>query len=876
MRTSDIRKAYLAHFESKNHRIFPSAPLVPANDPSLLFTVAGMVQFKDALTGRETTSYKRAASCQVCMRAGGKHNDLDNVGYTARHHTLFEMLGNFSFGDYFKEESIVWAWDFITQVLNFDRDRIWITVHPTDKEARKLWERKIGIPTDRVVDHEDNFWEMGDTGPCGPNTEIFFDQGPTLTGGPPGTPEEDGDRYLEFWNLVFPQFDRQPDGELQPLVNFGVDTGLGLERTAALMQGVQSNYEIDIFKDLVKEVVSISPLHHELLKRNTASLHVIADHIRSCSFLIGDGVLPSNESRGYVLRRVIRRALRHGHKLGIEDPFFHRLVASLTATMGAAYPRLAAARDRISDVLEQEEVQFASTLRNGMSILEREISELTGKQIPGSVVFKLFDTYGFPADLTADIARERNLSIDANGYQELMDKQRDRARLSSQFKADDGSKLKFGTTAVFEGHENVKGEAEILNLLRMDVDDKNDNIEEVSQLDTGDRGLVVLNRTWFYGEAGGQVGDTGQLAGLGGFFAVHDTQRSDQQFVHEGVVESGTMKVGDHVTALVDENRRQDIARNHSATHLLHAALKEVLGSHVEQRGSLVEPERLRFDFSHDRPVTEEEMQRVEDLVNDQVARNTFARTVLMSYDEAIQGGAIALFGEKYDDRVRVLNFGEGFSIELCGGTHVAATGEIGMMKIVSQSGIAAGVRRVEAVTGRALQQLVRRNDELIGELCNIANVADKELVPRFRSLLEDNANLQREVDSMRRQSTRVVSEQLQDQAVTVNGVQVIAAQLLSDADGMMSTYDELKAELTNFVIALAVVTDGVVHIVCGVDRELTPTMRAGDLVKHVGEQVGARGGGRPEMARGGGGDRPELLPQALDSVSGWVAEKLS
>lgn len=873
MRTSDIRSAYLSHFESRNHRVFQSAPLVPANDPSLLFTVAGMVQFKDALTGRETTSYKRAASCQLCMRAGGKHNDLDNVGYTARHHTLFEMLGNFSFGDYFKEESIVWAWDFISEVLNFDHDRIWITVHPTDNEARELWEKKIGIPSHRVVDHEENFWEMGETGPCGPNTEIFFDQGAALIGGPPGSPEEDGDRFLEFWNLVFPQFDRQADGELLPLENFGVDTGLGLERTAALMQGVQSNYEIDIFKDLVNEVVEMSPMRGDELNRNKPSLYVIADHIRSCSFLIGDGVLPSNETRGYVLRRVVRRALRHGLKLGIEEPFFHRLVAPLAMTMGDAYPRIVDARNRIVDALEQEEVQFAGTLRNGMAILEREIADLSGDQIPGAVVFKLYDTYGFPVDLTADIARERNLSIDESGYEALMDLQRDRARATGQFKADEDSSLNLDTVAIFEGYENVEGKAEVLNLLRVSGEDQ---IEEVKELDNGDQGLIVLNRTCFYGEAGGQVGDSGKIESSQGSFAVRDTQCSGRQFVHKGVVESGTLKVGDQVTTSIDVARRQDIARNHSATHLLHAALKEVLGSHVEQRGSLVAPDRLRFDFSHDRPVTVAELERIENLVNNQIAQNTRRRIAMMSYAQAIEGGAIALFGEKYDEQVRVLNFGNGFSIELCGGTHVPATGEIGMMKIVAQSGIAAGIRRVEAVTGRGLQRLVRRNDELISELCDVANATDQELVARVQSLMDDKAKLQKEVESLRMKDAKDESEQLHDAAVTVNGVQVVAAELASDADSMMSTYDELRSKMANYVIVLAVVTDGVVHIVCGVAKELTSTLRAGDLVKHVGEQVGARGGGRPDMARGGGGDRPEMLPKALESVTAWVEEKLS
>ena len=873
MQTSDIRRAYLAHFESQNHRIFPSAPLVPANDPSLLFTVAGMVQFKDALTGRETTDYKRAASCQLCVRAGGKHNDLDNVGYTARHHTLFEMLGNFSFGDYFKEESIVWAWDFVTNVLQFDRDRIWITVHPTDDEARQLWIKKIGIAADRVVDHEENFWEMGDTGPCGPNTELFYDQGSAVTGGPPGTPDEDGDRYLEFWNLVFPQFDRQPDGELLPLKNFGVDTGLGLERTAALVQGVLSDYETDVFQDLVRSAAELAPIGGDDLARNKPSLHVIADHIRSCSFLIGDGVIPSNEGRGYVLRRVIRRAIRHGNKLGIEEPFFHRLVQPLAATMGDAYPRIAEAQKRIASVLEQEEEQFAGTLRNGMAILESEIEDLAAKQLPGDLVFKLYDTYGFPVDLTADIARERGLGIDEQGYSELMEQQRVRARSSAQFKSDFGQAFTFDSAVVFDGYDAIDGTAQILDLIRVDSDS---NGEQVAELSEGERGIVILDRTCFYGEAGGQVGDTGSISTNDGIFTVKDTQRSDQQFLHEGQATKGVLRRGDSVSMSVDDIRRQDIARNHSATHLLHAALKNVLGSHVVQRGSLVASDRLRFDFSHDGPVLPEELSRIEHLVNDEIARNTRAQTSLMSYDDAIENGAVALFGEKYGDEVRVLDFGDGFSVELCGGTHVEATGEIGMMKIVSQSGIAAGVRRVEAVTGRGIQQLVQDNEDLLSRLSELANASSNELEARFQGLIDQNEQLQKELDTLRQGSVKDESQSLLDDMVTVSDVNVIAAQIEGDTDSMMSMYDELRASMSDYVIALAVVDDGTVHLVCGVAKGLTKSLRAGDLIKHLGEQVGARGGGRPEMARGGGGDQPEKLPAALDSVVAWVEEQLT
>ena len=874
MRTEELRRIYLEFFQELDHKVYASAPLVPANDPSLLFTVAGMVQFKDALLGVTTPEVPRAASCQLCMRAGGKHNDLDNVGYTARHNTLFEMLGNFSFGDYFKEDAIAWAWKFVVEVLEFDGDRIWITTHPSDEEARKIWIEKIGIRPERVVPHEDNFWEMGNTGPCGPNTEIFYDQGSDFAGGPPGSADEDGDRFLEFWNLVFPQFDRQPDGELASLAAPGVDTGLGLERTAALVQGVPSNYEIDLFQDLVGAICRLVQFGSNSEVRNSPSVRVIADHIRSCAFLVADGVLPSNEGRGYVLRRVIRRALRHGHKLGFSEAFFHQLVSPLVESMGAAYPSFASAQSRIEEVLLGEEEKFASTLRFGMSMLEREIEDLTQPILQGDLVFKLYDTYGFPVDLTTDIARERGLEVDSKGFEVLMDKQRERARSSGQFESNQGQSLRFDSEVEFDGYRSLDGTAVVVEVFK--TESGQDENEPVDSLEVGEKGMLVLDRTGFYGEAGGQVGDTGSITTDSAEFVVSDTQRTDRQFVHFGEVERGSLYKGDQVSTSVDSVRRQDIARNHTGTHLLHAALKNVLGSHVSQRGSLVAPDRLRFDFSHDRPLAQEEIEGIEDSVNEQIALNTLVETQVVPYDDAVRMGAVALFGEKYGEIVRVLNVGNGFSVEFCGGTHVASTGEIGSLRIVSQSGIASGVRRVEAVTGRAAQKQTRLDDRVLRGLEELLRTSRTTLEGRLEGLLDENFALTRSLEESKKKTALSLGESLASNSSTVFGIQVVAARIEGDVNSLMSVYDDLRSRLTNYVIVLGVVVDEKIHLVSGISKNLSGQMKAGELIGHVGSQVGARGGGKPEMARAGGGTDIAALPKALESVTDWVQKQQS
>lgn len=870
MRTNDLRRTYLEFFRKLDHKIYASAPLVPADDPSLLFTVAGMVQFKDALLGVTTPEVPRAASCQVCMRAGGKHNDLDNVGYTARHNTLFEMLGNFSFGDYFKEEAIEWAWEFVVQVLNFEKERIWITTHPSDEEARELWVRKIGIRPERVVSHEDNFWEMGATGPCGPNTEIFYDQGAEYKGGPPGTPDEDGDRFLEFWNLVFPQFDRQPDGDLAPLDTPGVDTGLGLERTAALVQGVASNYEIDLFQDLIFAIGRLGQMGNNVDLLNTPSVRVIADHIRSCAFLIGDGVLPSNEGRGYVLRRIIRRALRHGHKLGFDEAFFHRLVSPLVDSMGDAYPSFARAQSRIEQVLLNEEEKFESTLRIGMSMLEREIENLAHPLLQGALVFKLYDTYGFPIDLTQDIARERGLKVDSTGFQTLMDEQRERARSAGQFEIRQGASLRFESEIEFDGYQNLEGSSVVVELFRTEHAEN----QRVDSLEMGEKGLLVLDRTGFYAEAGGQIGDTGVIETDSALFAVTDTQRVDRQFAHLGSVEKGRLLKGDRVTASVDSIRRQDIARNHTGTHLLHAALKNVLGPHVSQRGSLVAPDRLRFDFSHDEPLTQDEIEKIEDSVNEHIALNTIVKTDVVPYDEALEMGAVALFGEKYGEIVRVLNVGNGFSVEFCGGTHVASTAEIGLLRIVSQSGIAAGVRRVEAITGRAAQHQTRSDNRVLNNLEGLLQSGRSNLVDRLSTVLEQKHALAQSLEEVQKQQALNLGESLANNTTRVSGIHVVATLVEGDLQSMMSVYDDIRSRLTDYVIVLSAIVDQRIHFVCGISKNLVGDLKAGELVGYVGSQVGARGGGKPEMARAGGGTDIAALPSALESVVDWVRER--
>ena len=870
MRTEEIRQTYLDYFRELDHRVFPSAPLVPQNDPTIMFTVAGMVQFKDQLIGAETPTVRRAASCQLCLRAGGKHNDLENVGYTARHHTLFEMLGNFSFGDYFKEEAIDWAWKFVMDVLRFDRDQIWISVHPTDDVARDIWTRKIGIKEGRVVDHADNFWEMGETGPCGPNTEIFIDQGPELEGGPPGSPNEDGDRFLEFWNLVFPQFDRQPDGELEPLAAPGIDTGLGLERTAALLQGVQSNYETDQFWHLIQATAKFADIQNADRIRQEPSLRVIADHIRSCAFLISDGVLPSNEGRGYVLRRIIRRALRHGYKLGIHETFFHSLVKPLAESMGETYTTLTENLDQISTSLRREEEKFANTLRHGMALLENEIKGLSGTTIGGAIAFKLYDTYGFPVDLTEDVARERGLTVDLDGFHELMEIQRTRARAASQFDAKQDDKLRFDSSVEFEGYDSLSVDSMITDTFTT----SDGTPEPVDSLNAGEAGILVLDRTGFYGEAGGQIGDTGEISTPSATFQVRDTQRMDRQFLHYGEVTRGVLGKGDAVATQVDSIRRQDIARNHTATHLLHAALKEVLGPHVQQRGSLVAPDRLRFDFSHDQALTQDEIEALEDLVNEQIALNSEVKTEVKPYDQAIASGAVAMFGEKYDDFVRVLNVGNGFSVELCGGTHVPYVGEIGSLRIYSETSIAAGTRRVEAVTGREAQARARSNERTLQELARVFQTQTSDLPSRVQSLIEEKAELQQQIRSLSQQSHADVGTELVASASEVNGVSVVSAQVHGDAKEMMSIYDEIASKLPSRVVVLSIELSGKIQLVCGVSKDLGDKLRADELVKFVGAQVGARGGGTAELARAGGGTDSSALSDALRSVETWVAER--
>ena len=872
MKTAEIRSAYLRFFAERGHRIVPSSSLVPRNDPTLLFTNSGMVQFKDALIGREQLGFARATSAQRCVRAGGKHNDLENVGYTVRHHTFFEMMGNFSFGDYFKEETISWAWEFVTGVLALPVDRLWVTVHPDDAEARRLWIEKIGFPAERVVSIADNFWAMGDTGPCGPCSEIFYDHGPSIAGGPPGSSDEDGDRFVEFWNLVFPQFDRAPDGTLTPLAKPGVDTGMGLERVAAIKQDVHSNYDIDVFEDLLRVAAEVTGIPQDR-RRDVPSLRVIADHIRSSAFLIADGVIPSNEERGYVLRRIVRRALRHGYMLGVREPFFHRLVAPLVKEMAPAYPILGEARESVERALLAEERRFAETLDSGMKLLNETIEGLNDRVIPGEVVFKLYDTFGFPADLTADVARERGLEVDMAGFERAMEEQRERGRAASRFDADIGSRVKVDTGVQFLGYDAVAATSKVIALYRR----AGEHVEQSDELRTGEEGIVVLDRTPFYAEAGGQVGDRGELIGPKGRFDVLDTKPGGAQHLHQGAQKSGVLRVGDEVNAVVDTERRRRTALNHSATHLLHAALRTELGKHVEQKGSLVEPERLRFDFSHPSPLTREQIQRIEAAVNREIQRNTPVETSILGFDEAMSRGAMALFGEKYGERVRVLTMGEGYSVELCGGTHVRRTGDIGLLRIVSESGIAAGIRRIEAVTGPGALALAEESDGQLETIAQLVKGSRRDVADKVRQLLETNRAMQRELEQLRAQVAAAKGTDLAKRAIDVSGVKVLTARLDGvDSKGLLTTLDALKARLGSAVIVLGQVDSGKVNLIAGVTKDLTHKLKAGELVASVGAKVGARGGGRPDMARAGGGERPDALPDALESVASWVAERVA
>ncbi len=872
MKSAEIRQAFLDFFAEQGHEVVPSSSLVPGNDPTLLFTNAGMVQFKDVFTGRELRPYSRAASSQRCVRAGGKHNDLENVGYTARHHTFFEMLGNFSFGDYFKHEAIAFAWNLLTQRLALPADRLWVTVHDSDDEAAAIWTEVIGVPADRVtrMGDKDNFWAMGDSGPCGPCSEIFYDHGPEVAGGPPGTPDEDGDRYVEIWNLVFMQFERSPDGTLTDLPRPSVDTGMGLERIAAVLQGVHSNYDIDLFRNLIAAVARETG-SAGVKEPAAASLRVIADHIRAAAFLVIDGVLPGNEGRGYVLRRIVRRALRHGHKLGRSEPFFHRLVEDLAAEMGDAYPELVKSKAHVSRVLLQEEEQFARTLGTGMEVFEQEANRLEGSTMPGAVVFKLYDTFGFPVDLTADVARERGLELDLEGFEREMAAQRDRARAASRFAVGAHGQLDIDGEVEFTGYESLEHDATIVALFRVGEGKH----EAVTKLESGEQGVVVLDRTPFYAESGGQVGDVGTIESAGGHFLVVDCRPGAAQHLHVGRIEQGRLNVGDGVSTCVDGARRTRIARNHSATHLLHAALREVLGAHVEQKGSLVAEDRLRFDFSHYQALTEAELAAIEARVNDQIWRNTAVSTELMDFDTARERGAMALFGEKYGDRVRVLSMGDGFSTELCGGTHVHRTGDIGLLRIVTEQGVASGVRRIEAVTASGAVAWMDRNDRLLDRLSHALKAAPEELERKVASLVEENRALEKRVAQMQGRLAAAEGEDLAASAVSVGDIKVLVQQLeLTDPKAMLATLDQLKNKLGRAVIVLAAVQDGKVALIAGVTSDLTDRLRAGDLVKWLGEKVGARGGGRPDMARAGGGEHPEALAAALDGVARWVAER--
>lgn len=871
--TAEIRQAFLDFFHSKGHQVVASSSLVPHNDPTLLFTNAGMNQFKDVFLGLDKRNYSRATTAQRCVRAGGKHNDLENVGYTARHHTFFEMLGNFSFGDYFKQDAIKYAWELLTGENWFalPKEKLWVTVYETDDEAFDIWANEVGVPRERIIrigDNKgapfasDNFWQMGDTGPCGPCTEIFFDHGDHIWGGPPGSPEEDGDRYIEIWNIVFMQFNRQADGTMEPLPKPSVDTGMGLERIAAVLQHVNSNYDIDLFRDLIASVAKVTGATDLTNK----SLRVIADHIRSCAFLVADGVIPSNENRGYVLRRIIRRAIRHGNMLGAKDTFFWKLVAPLIDVMGSAGDELKQQQAQVEQVLKTEEEQFARTLERGLALLDEELSKLKGDTLDGETAFRLYDTYGFPVDLTADVCRERNIKVDEAGFEAAMEEQRRRARESSGFGADYNAMIRVDGASEFKGYDHLELNGKVTALF---IDGK-----AVDSVSAGQEAVVILDQTPFYAESGGQVGDKGELKGAGFSFAVSDTQKYGQAIGHIGKVASGSLKVGDAVQADVDEARRQRIRLNHSATHLMHAALRQVLGTHVAQKGSLVNDKALRFDFSHFEAMKPEEIRAVEDLVNAQIRRNLAIETNIMDIDAARASGAMALFGEKYDDRVRVLRMGD-FSTELCGGTHAARTGDIGLFRITSESGTAAGVRRIEAVTGEGAMAILHAQSDQLNDIAQLLKGDSHNLGEKVRAALERTRQLEKELQQLKEQAAAQESANLSSKAEEINGVKLLVRELTGVEPKMLRTMvDDLKNQLGSTIVVLATVADGKVSLIAGVSKDVTDRVKAGELVGMVAQQVGGKGGGRPDMAQAGGTDA-SALPAALASVKGWVSAKL-
>ncbi|EDX8384375.1 alanine--tRNA ligase [Salmonella enterica subsp. enterica serovar Mishmarhaemek] len=871
--TAEIRQAFLDFFHSKGHQVVASSSLVPNNDPTLLFTNAGMNQFKDVFLGLDKRNYSRATTSQRCVRAGGKHNDLENVGYTARHHTFFEMLGNFSFGDYFKHDAIQFAWELLTGENWFalPKERLWVTVYETDDEAYEIWEKEVGIPRERIIrigDNKgapyvsDNFWQMGDTGPCGPCTEIFYDHGDHIWGGPPGSPEEDGDRYIEIWNIVFMQFNRQADGAMEPLPKPSVDTGMGLERIAAVLQHVNSNYDIDLFRTLIEAVAKVTGA----TDLGNKSLRVIADHIRSCAFLVADGVLPSNENRGYVLRRIIRRAVRHGNMLGAKETFFYKLVGPLIEVMGSAGEELKRQQAQVEQVLKTEEEQFARTLERGLALLDEELAKLQGDTLDGETAFRLYDTYGFPVDLTADVCRERNIKVDEAGFEAAMEEQRRRAREASGFGADYNAMIRVDSASEFKGYDHLELNGKVTALF---VDGK-----AVEAINAGQEAVVVLDQTPFYAESGGQVGDKGELKGAGFTFAVDDTQKYGQAIGHLGKLSAGALKVGDAVQADVDEARRARIRLNHSATHLMHAALRQVLGTHVAQKGSLVSDKVLRFDFSHNEAMKPSEIRQVEDLVNAQIRRNLPIETNIMDLEAAKAKGAMALFGEKYDERVRVLSMGD-FSTELCGGTHASRTGDIGLFRIISESGTAAGIRRIEAVTGEGAMATVHAQSDRLNDIAHLLKGDSQNLGDKVRAVLERTRQLEKELQQLKDQAAAQESANLSSKAVDLNGVKLLVSELAGIEPKMLRTMvDDLKNQLGSTVIVLATVVEGKVSLIAGVSKDVTDRVKAGELIGMVAQQVGGKGGGRPDMAQAGGTDAA-ALPAALASVQGWVSAKL-